>query len=489
MRYTHDIFFISTNSTGSGNIIFVLLVTCRLSHVTIPLNPIFMNQNIAIVQWLIDPDKRQKLPADWEFLEKKLKEYGLEEVLNKIELPLVKILEEMHEAGIKTDRGLLEKLSRKFNEEIGDLEKEIYKQAGANFNLNSPKQLSGALFEKLKIDTAGVFKTKKGVYSTNVENLLTIQNRHPIVAFVLKYRELFKIKSTYIEPLRELTGEDGRVHTTFIQTGTATGRLSSQNPNLQNIPASIRNVFIADEGYKLVSFDYSQVELRVLASVTEDPKMLDAFRKDTDIHVLTASQVFNVDIQKVTKEQRKLAKTLNFGVIYGMGANAFARNTGLSRKEAEKFINEYFDDFAEIKRWQEKLLEKVRQVGYVENLNGRKRWLYGINDQNPRIASAYARAAINMPIQGLAADIIKLAMIKIHDLLLAKKWRDSNPRNSKVRMLLSIHDELLFEIKDDLIDEAIPLIKSAMESAYQLKVALKVEAALGNNWGKLSSKL
>lgn len=445
-----------------------------------------MEQNIiTIVQWLLDPDKRQKFPADWGFLEKKLKENNLEGIFNKIELPLVKILEEMSEVGVKTDSGILEKLSQKLNQEIGVLEKEIHKQTAIDFNLNSPKQLSEMLFEKLKIDAAGVSKTKSGIYSTDAEGLSAIQDRHPIIALILKYRELFKLKSTYIEPLKELTGEDGRVHTTFVQTGTATGRLSSQNPNLQNIPASIRNVFVADKGYKLVSFDYSQVELRVLASVTEDPKMLEAFKKDMDIHILTASQVFNVDIQKVTKEQRQLAKTLNFGVIYGMGANAFARNTGLTKKEAVKFINEYFSDFAEIKRWQEKLLEKARQVGYVENLNGRKRWLYGINDPNPRVASAYERAAINMPIQGLAADIIKLAMIKIHDLLLAKKWRDSNPRDSKVRMLLSIHDELLFEIKEDLLDEAIPLIKSAMESAYQLKIPLKVEAAFGENWGKL----
>ena len=307
---------------------------------------------IEIAKWLLDPDKERVLPDDLVLLEARLKELGLEKIYKEIELPLVKILEEMRNEGIKVDLKLLKKFSKNYAKKINSLEKQIYKKAGflrGGFNINSPKQLSEILFEKLKISKEGVSKTKTGNYSTDVESLLTIQSRHPIVGLILKYREVFKIQSTYIEPLRKLADKNQRVHTTFAQTGTATGRLSSQNPNLQNIPPVIREVFIAEKGYVLVSFDYSQIELRVLASVAKDKKMTEAFKNDLDIHKLTASQVFNVGLKEVTKKQRSFAKTLNFGVIYGMGPFAFARATGLSVMEAEKFIKEYFSNFLAIK--------------------------------------------------------------------------------------------------------------------------------------------
>lgn len=436
----------------------------------------FKDSKIALAKWLLDPDREQILSDDLGILEARLTELGLEKIYRDIELPLVEILKEMHVLGIKADLKLLEKLFKEMAKELAGLEEKIYKAAdvppAGGFNINSPKQLSEILFEKLKISSQGVFRTKTGAYSTDIGTLTTIKNRHPIVEFILKYREIFKIKSTYIEPIRELADKNGRVHTTFVQTGTATGRLSSQNPNLQNVPPSVRKVFVAEEGYKFVSFDYSQIELRVLASVADDPKMIEAFQKDMDIHILTASQVFNVDIKKVTKEQRHFAKTLNFGVIYGMGPNAFALQSGLNRAEAEKFIKEYFSDFAEIKRWQEKTINKARQLGYVENLNGRKRWLPNIVSQNRRLASAAERAAINMPIQGLAADIIKLAMLNV-------------PRSKDIRLLLSIHDELLFEIKEDLVEKTATKIKEIMESVYKLKAPLKIEVASGYNWGEL----
>jgi len=424
---------------------------------------------IEIAKWLLDPDKERVLPDDLVLLEARLKELGLEKIYKEIELPLVKILEEMRNEGIKVDLKLLKKFSKNYAKKINSLEKQIYKKAGflrGGFNINSPKQLSEILFEKLKISKEGVSKTKTGNYSTDVESLLTIQSRHPIVGLILKYREVFKIQSTYIEPLRKLADKNQRVHTTFAQTGTATGRLSSQNPNLQNIPPVIREVFIAEKGYVLVSFDYSQIELRVLASVAKDKKMTEAFKNDLDIHKLTASQVFNVGLKEVTKKQRSFAKTLNFGVIYGMGPFAFARATGLSVMEAEKFIKEYFNDFAEIKLWREKTIEGARKNGYVENLNGRKRWLPEITSFNWRLAGEAERAAMNMPIQGLAADIIKLAMIK------AAKVKGA-------RMLLSIHDELIFEIGKKVLKNKILEIKEIMESAYNLKVPLKVDVAMG----------
>lgn len=440
-----------------------------------------MDKKLEIAKWLLDPDKERALPDNLAILEKNLRDFGLGKIYHEIELPLSPILQELHKIGIKVDTTALGKLSKDLAKEVQTLEKKIYKEAGLPFNINSPKQLSEVLFDRLKIDTGGIPKRKTGAYSTDAETLLKIKNRHPIVEFLLKYRELFKIFSTYIEPLKELAANDkkNRIHTEFLQTGTATGRLSSQNPNLQNIPPSVRQVFIPETGYYLASFDYSQIELRVLASVTGDSKMIGAFKNDLDIHAMTAANIFNMDIKKITKEQRHFSKTLNFGVIYGMGPNAFARHTGLSREEAENFINEYFSDFAQVKRWQEKTIDKTRQIGYVENLNGRKRWLPNIISENRRIAAEAERMAINMPIQGLAADIIKLAMIKIDELIRKNKWQD------EIRMLLTIHDELLFEIKKEFLKGAAPAIKKIMESAYNLSVPLKVNYGYGPNWAEI----
>lgn len=444
------------------------------------------NKKIELAQWLIDPDKALLLPADWNLLEKKLKENGLEKVFHEIELPLVEILEAMQEMGIKVDLDYLAKLSKDLEKEVIVLVKKIYKEADGEFNINSPKQLSEILFTKLKIASAGIVKRKTGAFATDVETLALLKDRHPIIESILKYRELFKLKSTYVEPLRALVGKDGRVHTTFLQTGTGTGRLSSQNPNLQNIPIisewgkKIRKAFVAEKEYSLASFDYSQVELRVLATVSKDPQMIEAFQNDLDIHKITASNVYNVPIEKVTPEMRSAAKTLNFGVIYGMGPQAFARSSGMSFEEAQKFIKEYFSDFIYVKRWQEKTIQKAREVGYVENLNGRRRLLMSINSPNRRFSSGAEREAINMPIQGLAADIIKLAMIRVADVLKKKKWWQKD-----TRMLLSIHDELIFEIKDELLEEAMRLIRTEMENAYKLAVPLKVDSAADKDWSKI----
>ncbi|KKU77336.1 MAG: polymerase protein, partial [Candidatus Giovannonibacteria bacterium GW2011_GWB1_47_6b] len=318
------------------------------------------DKKIELARWLLNPDHPSAGEASLSTLEKQLRELGLYKVYSEIELPLVEILDAMQTIGVKVDLNYLARLSKEMDGEIAGLVKNIYKLAGGVVNLNSPKQLSKLLFEKLKISDKGIRKTKTGLRSTDVETLALIRKSHKIVEPILKYREIFKLKSTYVEPLRELADKNGRIHTTFVQTGTGTGRLSSQNPNIQNIPITsewgkkIRAAFVAEAGYKIAAFDYSQIELRVLASVSGDKKMIEAFKKDMDIHRLTASQVYNVPAEKVTPEMRHVAKTLNFGVAYGMGPNAFAQVSGLSVEEARKFIKEYYNDFYEVKLWQEK---------------------------------------------------------------------------------------------------------------------------------------
>lgn len=466
--------------------------------------------DLGIAFWLLNPDENfytaeylcqkylhkdpialsaEKLKKELHaFAIKKLKADKLEKLFYDVEMPLLKILAEMEMRGIKVDVKGLKNLDADLEKKLVVLVRDIYKKAGGNFNINSPKQVGQILFEKLAIGMEGVKKTKGGAISTNIETLMTIRDKHPIVAHLLEYRELFKLQSTYIRPLQELADKKQRIHTTYIQTGTSTGRLSSKNPNLQNIPAEgewagrVRGVFIPEKGHLLAAFDYSQIELRVLASLSGDPKMMEAFNNDLDIHKITAASVFNVSLEKVTPEMRRLAKTLNFGVVYGMGANAFSKTSGLSFVEAKKFIEEYFKDFTRIKEWQEQAKEQARTSGFVTNLNGRRRWLLEASSMFRGEAAEAERAAINMPVQGLAADIMKIAMIRVAEELDKKGWTDD------VRMLLTIHDELLFEIKEDIIKEASRLIASTMESAYELEVPIRVTTKIGSNWGELEEK-
>ena len=468
--------------------------------------------DLGVAFWLLNPDEGEYTPESLakrylqkeldavtlrrgsglkqlhELALKKLKEYKLEKLFYEVEMPLVEVLAEMERLGIKLEVQSLKELDKRLEKRLADLAKKIYQEAGEAFNINSPKQLGQILFQKLKISTLGVKKTRGGAISTDADTLLTIQDRHPIVKHLLEYRELFKLQSTYVQPLQELINKNGRVHTTYIQTGTSTGRLSSQNPNLQNIPIEgewakeLRRVFVAETGYQLVAFDYSQIELRVLASLSGDPKMIEAFNNDQDIHKLTAANVFNVPLEKVTPEMRRLAKTLNFGVVYGMGANAFAKTSGLNVAEARKFIEEYFSDFKKIKEWQEEIKAQARTFGYVTNLNGRRRWLLEAASMFRSEAAEAERMAINMPVQGLAADIIKMAMVKISEEIRNKKL------GNKIKMLLTIHDELLFEIKENIIREATELITKIMEGVYELEVPIKVMVKIGKNWGELESR-
>jgi DNA polymerase-1 len=425
-----------------------------------------------------------------EYAENKLKEFGMEKLFYEIEMPLLLVLVDMEMNGIGLNKKKLRDLDVAVSKKLLELTRNIYKEAGFSFNINSPKQLGEILFKKLTINSsigAKIKKTPGGAISTNFETLMALKGEHKIIDLILEYRELFKLQSTYIKPFQELIAKDGRIHTTYLQTGTVTGRLSSENPNMQNIPAGnkaadeFKNCFESAKGYSFVSFDYSQIELRVLASLSGDPKMIEAFNNDLDIHKITAAQVNNVPLDKVTPQMRQFAKTLNFGMVYGIGFISFARSSGLSAAEAKKFIAEYFDDFKQIKKWQEKVKEEARKNCFVSNLNGRRRWLLNIVSSSQFLAKQAEREAINMPVQSLAADILKIAMIKIYEDLNRRGWW-----NNKVRLLLTIHDELLFEIKDDIIKEAVKVISNLMETAFKLSVPIKVSVEIGKTWNKMS---
>ncbi len=392
-------------------------------------------------------------------------------LLEDVEQPLVPILEEMKQWGIMVDRARLAQQIETFNNNIDALTRDIYKEAGQVFNPNSPKQV----LELLKAN----YQLK--IKSTNFEKLEPFRATIPLVDLILKYRELFKLKSTYFDPISRMTETDIRIHPTFVQLKAATGRITCEHPNLQNIPDTVRDVFVAPTGTKLVSLDYSQIELRILASLTEDPEMIRAFQADADIHQITASKIYNVPLAEVTPTMRKVAKTLNFGVAYGMGPRAFAQQSGLSQTEAKQFISEYFRDFASIKKWQEGILSAARANGFVENINGRVRPLPDIISYNKMLQSESERMAINFPIQSVAADIIKLAMVKVKEYLVTEQlW------GTEAKMLLTIHDELVFEIKDtERLPKIVAEIKNILESIYKLKVPLLVNVEIGDNWGEL----
>ncbi|TSC82893.1 MAG: DNA polymerase I [Parcubacteria group bacterium Gr01-1014_20] len=435
------------------------------------------------INWKGEPEDYEKLLS---FCTKRIKEYEVEDVFKNIEMPLLPVLAEMEKNGILVSREKLQTLEGKIQKEIDSLEGRIYGAAGEEFNINSPKQLGQILFEKLGINSKRAKKTSGGAVSTREESLAEFRGEHGIINLILEYRENFKIQTTYVKALQGLVGEDGRVHTEFVQTGAATGRLSSRNPNLQNVPQEskwsrdLRAVFEAPKGFSLLSFDYSQIELRVFAAVAQDQTMIEAFKKGVDIHTLTASKVLGVRLDEVSKEDRRLAKALNFGLLYGMGVAAFAKSSGLTRDKAKEFVDAYFREFSEIRDWQEKTKQETRKFGYTKTLTGRRRYLPAINSFAQQFAAEAERAAINHPLQGLAADIMKMAMIRVKNkLLLDGLW------NNKVRMLLTIHDELLFEAADDMIKDVSDIVKKEMEGVFDLGVPLRVGVSAGKDWGNL----
>ncbi|MCX6348490.1 MAG: DNA polymerase I, partial [Candidatus Aureabacteria bacterium] len=408
--------------------------------------------------------------------------HRLASLLNDMEIPLSAVLVGMERTGIALDREKLREMSERFSGQLETLSREMYALAGEDFNLNSPKQLAHILFDKLGLPRGKKIKTG---FSTDVKVLRKLAAVHELPRRILAFRQLFKLKSTYLDALPGMINPaTGRVHTTFHQTVTATGRLSSSNPNLQNIPIrtelgnEVRKAFVPrPSGRRFVSSDYSQIDLRVLAHLSEDPLLLQAFAREEDIHAFTASQIFGVALPEVTEEMRRRAKTVNFGIIYGMGPYALAEDLGISQKEAELFIREYFQRYRGVESYIRSALEEAKKNGYVTTLFHRRRYLPELAGKQENERRFGDRTAINAPIQGTAADIIKLAMIEI-DRRLASGGFSS-------RLLLQIHDELLFEAPEEEIARLVPLVRSAMESAAELKVKLKVEVSAGRSWGEL----
>ncbi len=416
-----------------------------------------------------------------EIMEPKLKEKGLEGLFHKVEMPLVRVLAEMERDGVLIDKEYLGSLSKEFALELKKLEKKIYSLAGGEFNINSPKQLSYILFEKLKLPV--IEKTKTG-YSTKEAVLRELTPSHKLPSLLIKYRELAKLKSTYIDALPLLINPiDGRVHTSFNQTVTATGRLSSSEPNLQNIPIrtelgrKIRKAFIPKEGSILLSADYSQIDLRVLAHISKDKSLRDAFFKDEDIHSRTACEIFSISKKEVTPELRRIAKTVNFGLSYGMSPFGLSKDLGIPLKEAEKYITKYFERYRGVKKYIEEIIEEAKEKGYVITLLKRRRYIPEINHPDPRLSNFAKRVAINTPIQGTSADIIKVAMLEISERI--KKER------LKTKMTIQIHDELLFEVPEDEVKEVSRLAKEIMEGSIELEVPIRVDIKMGKSWAEI----
>jgi len=416
-----------------------------------------------------------------EVLTGELHRLGLWKLFAEVEMPLVPVLLRMERNGVMLDTELLNQMSRQLGEQIAKLEAEIYRWVGHQFNINSPQQLGPVLFDELKLETNRRGKNK---YSTEAAVLEALRGTHPVIELILEYRQLTKLKSTYIDALPGLINpKTKRLHTSFNQTRTTTGRLSSSDPNLQNIPVRgelgkrIRQAFIAPAGSILLGCDYSQIDLRVLAHLSQDPGLIDAFKHDADIHTSTAAQLLNVEPARVTADMRRLAKTVNFGVIYGMSEYGLEQATELSREEASKFISTYFEKYPKVKEYLEKTKEFARKNGYVQTLLGRRRYIPEINSSNRQAREAAERMAINMPVQGTSADIIKIAMVRIHQEMTAQKLRSM--------MLLQVHDELIFEVPEDEIEKMRQLVSDIMSTAMTLSVPLKIDCKTAKNWGDM----
>ncbi len=410
-----------------------------------------------------------------------LKEANTEKLFKEIEIPLLRVLADMELEGINLDKAFLNSLSADLNKDIADLEKKIYEEAGEEFNIGSPKQLGEILFDKLKLVDKPK-KTKTGQYSTAEDVLSYLAKDHEIIQNVLDYRGLSKLKSTYVDALPEqVEPSTGRVHTDYMQTVAATGRLSSNNPNLQNIPIrtergrQVRKAFVPRNGdHTLLAADYSQIELRIIAALSEETTMIEAFKNGEDIHASTASKVFDVPLKEVTREQRSNAKTVNFGIIYGVSAFGLSNQTDLSRSESKELIDTYYKTYPKLRNYMSEQVDFARENGYVQTVLGRRRYLKDINGSNAIVRGAAERNAVNAPIQGSAADIIKIAMINIH-----KKLGDGD---YKSKMLLQVHDELVFDVYKPELEVLTDLIKSEMENAYTMDVPLDVEVGVGDNW-------
>ena len=443
------------------------------------------------------PEKRREkicVHADYIFklkdiLEKKIEKISAEQkegktiktILEKMEMPLVEVLAKMETAGIKLNPIIFQGISEKINRKIENLEKNIHELAKYKFNINSPKQLQEALFEKIKLPTEEIKKIKTG-YSTASDELAKLRKKHKIIEKIEEYRELFKLKTTYLDTLPTLVDKNSRLHTNFNQAVTATGRLSSSEPNLQNIPIKtdlgqmLRLAFEAEDGWKLISADYSQIDLRVVAHVSGDKKMIETFLKGEDVHRKTAAEINKIPLSQVTEKMRSSAKALNFGVIYGMSVFGFSESAGIDREEAKKFITEYMEKFSGIANYIRETKEFAKKNLYVETELGRRRYIPEINSSNFQVQNAAERMAINMPIQGLSADIVKLAMLKVYE-----EFKD----DPNVRMVLQVHDEIILEVKEKMAHKMSEKVKEIMQNVYKLKVPLIAQVKIGDNWGEI----
>lgn len=434
------------------------------------INPLLRDQPTLVVP-------EEEYAKQYEELQKTPRLYG---VLTKLDLPLIPILYKMEKKGMLVDRTYFKNLHKEYVEEVSRLEKDVWKLAGKEFNLNSPIQLSEVLFTDLRLPTKGIKKTSRG-YSTGAKELEKLKDLHPVVGKIIEYREAAKLLSTYIIPIPDLADAESRIHTTFTQNVTATGRLSSKDPNLQNIPVRtdegkrIRTGFIAPKGRVLISADYSQFELRLAAVLSGDKALVEDFNNDVDIHTKTASEAFHVPIDKVTKAERRAAKVVNFGILYGMSTKGLVDASGMSFAEAQNFINNYFVLRAPIKQKLEDILRKAREYGYVETFYGRRRPTPDVKSSNFVIRQAAERAAANMPIQGTEADLMKRAMIKVDQAL---------PKGAE--LVMQVHDSLIVECDERVADEVADILKHEMESvAPELPIKLAVEVTIGKNWGEL----
>ncbi len=419
-------------------------------------------------------------------LKKDLESVSGSQLFEEMEMPLINILAEMEMAGIALDVEFLEQMSEELEARMNQIAQEVFEQVGMNFNLNSTQQLSEALFVRLGITPPeGTRKTASGHYSTAAGVLDALRDESPVVEMILEHRELAKLKSTYLDALpTQVNPETGRVHTSYLQTGSVTGRLASSDPNLQNIPIrtelgrKVRHAFIAAPEHTLLGVDYSQVELRIVAHMADDKAMLDAFRADQDIHATTAAAVYDIPLDTVGPSQRRHAKAINFGLIYGMSAFGLTRTTELTLAEAEDFVEAYFHRFPGVKKFLDQLRRQAQEREYVETLLGRRRYFPGLGTQsNQNVRNRQLREAINAPIQGTAADIMKVAMLDV-----SKALKDSG---LKSKMLLQVHDELVLECPQEELQDTAKLVMDKMSDAYSLKVPLKTEARAGVNWGKM----
>ena len=459
-------------------------------------------ERTSLALWIIDSNRTN--PSAEEILEytktndfkkaseiifKELDRRGLRKVYQDIEMPLIPVINKMEEKGVKIDVDLLKDLSKKYHKTLSSLEKKIWELSGVEFNINSPKQLGEVLFDKLQLTAKGLKKTEGGARSTRESELEKLRDAHPVVPLLFEYRELQKLLSTYIDVIPTLVDKNNRLHADFISSGSATGRMASQNPGIQNIPIKtelgkvIRNAFIAEKGFKIVALDYAQIELRIAAFISGDEKLIEIFKQGEDVHKSVASRVFGVPLDKVDSEMRRRAKIINFGILYGMGVNALRQNLGTDRKEAQEFYNNYFATFSGLAKYLDEVKAQAERNGYTETFFGRRRYFEGINSKIPFIKAMAERMAINAPFQGTNADIIKIAMKRVDDYFIEKGYQND------AFLVLQVHDELVYEIKEDLVSKIVTEIKNIMENIIPIEqtkgVKLIVAQEIGDNWGEL----